>query len=176
MTRQYSDLCRFWLTFLFIPLADKEGPGDEEEADNGNVIFQTTNTCSEPLRRTTAFSCHLSSKLNSEFAPVQFFSPHSAAALWQIKFSYLRSLEQRNSSIMYGLRSEILFPSFFCDLIYACLCGSVALVLQYKDKVPQRDGMKRLFEVISKPRLIRLQAGVNWTQMFSFLFEFLFCF
>lgn len=56
---------------------------------------------------------------------------------------------------------KFFFPSFFCDLIYACLCGSVALVLQYKDKVPQRDGMKRLFEVISKPRLIRLQAGVN---------------
>lgn len=74
MTRQYSDLCRFWLTFLFIPLADEEGPGDEEEAENGNVIFQTANTCSEPLRCTTASSCHLSSKLNSEFAPVQIFS------------------------------------------------------------------------------------------------------
>lgn len=86
-----------------------------------------------------------------------FLSP--PAALWQIKFSYHRSLEQRNSSIMYGLRSEILFPFLFCDLIYACLCGSVALVLQYKDKVPQRDRMKRLFEVISKPRLIRLQTG-----------------
>lgn len=69
---------------------------------------------------------------------------------------------------MYGLRSEILFRLFFCDLIYACLCGSVALVPQYKDKVPQRDGKKkRLFEVISRPRLIRLQTEV---EMFSFLF------
>lgn len=117
--------------------------------------------------------CH--QKLNSEFAPVQFFSPHCAAALWQIKFSYHRSLEQRNSSIMYGLRSEILFPLLFCDLIYACLCGSVALVLQYKDKVPQRDRMKRLFEVISKPRLIRLQTrGLNTNVFLPFWIPLLF--
>lgn len=31
--------------FLLIPFADKEESGDEEEADNGNVIFQTANTC-----------------------------------------------------------------------------------------------------------------------------------
>lgn len=115
--------------------------------------------------------CH--QKLNSEF--VQFFSPHCAAALWQIKFSYHRSLEQRNSSIMYGLRSEILFPLLFCDLIYACLCGSIALVLQYKDKVPQRDRMKRLFEVISKPRLIRLQTrGLNTNVFLPFWIPLLF--
>lgn len=170
MTRQYSDLCRFWLMFLFLPLADKEGPGEEEEAHNGNVIFQTANTCSEPLRCTTASSRHLPSKIEfricSSSIPPTPTPLHCAAALWQIKFSYPRSLEQRNSSIMYGLRSEILFSLLFCDLIYACLCGSVALVLQYKDKVPQRDGMKRLFEVISKPRLIQLQTGALNTNVF----------
>lgn len=48
------------------------------------------------------------------------------------------------------------FSLLFCHLIYACLCGSIALILQYKDKATQRDGMKRLFEVISKS--IQLQA------------------
>lgn len=61
---------------------------------------------------------------------------------------------------------KFFFPIFFCDLIYACLCGSLALVLQYKDKVPQRDGMKRLFEVISKPGLIRLQTEAVNTNVF----------
>lgn len=48
--------------------------------------------------------------------------PHCAAALWQIKFSYHRSLEQRKSSIMYGLRSEILFPPSF---LWLNLCMSL---------------------------------------------------
>lgn len=59
------------------------------------------------------------------------------------------------------------FFKFFCRLIYARLCGSVALVLQWgekKDKVTQRDGMKRLFEVIWNAKLLQLRA---WTQMFS---------
>lgn len=75
---------------------------------------------------------------------------------------------------MYGFRSDILFPSFFyfiylfifCRLIYARLCGSVALVLQWGgekkkkkvDKVTQRDGMKRLFEVIWNAKLLQLRA------------------
>lgn len=63
--------------------------------------------------------CH--QKLNSEFAPVEFFSPHCAAALWQIKFSYHRSLEQRNSSIMYGLRSGI----FSSPFLWLNLCMSL---------------------------------------------------
>lgn len=44
---------------------------------------------------------------------------------------------------MYGFRSDILFLVFFCHLIYACLCGSIALILQYKDKATQRDGIKK---------------------------------
>lgn len=65
-------------------------------------------------------------------------------------------------------------PSF-CHLIYACLCGSIALILRYKDKVTQRDGMKRLFEVISKPKLIQLEAREVNTNVFH-SFEFLVCF
>lgn len=76
--------------------------------------------------------CH--QKLNSEFAPVQFFSPHCAAALWQIKFSYLRSLEQRNSSIMYGLRSEILFP-----LLFLCLNLCMSLWFRCSRTAVQRQ-------------------------------------
>lgn len=42
-------------------------------------------------------------------------------------------------------------------------CGSVALVLaaggeKKRDKVTQRDGMKRLFEVIRNAKLLQLQA------------------
>lgn len=40
-----TPVLRFSRFFFFLPLADKEESGDEEEGDNGNVIFQTANTC-----------------------------------------------------------------------------------------------------------------------------------
>jgi len=54
----------------------------------------------------------------------------------------------------------VLEVTFFLHLIYACLCGSVALILQYKDNATQRDRMKRQFEVIWKDviKSIELQA------------------
>lgn len=61
------------------------------------------------------------------------------------------------------------FSLRFCHLIYACLCGSIALILQYKDKITQRDGMKRLFEVISKSQVNSTARHERWTQMFSTL-------
>lgn len=71
MTSRFSDLL---LMFLFILLADKEGSGDEEEATNGNVIFQIANTCSEPLRCITS-SCHLSSKIEFRICSSSNFLP-----------------------------------------------------------------------------------------------------
>lgn len=66
--------------------------------------------------------------------------------------------EARNKEIpQLCMALEVTFFSLlFCHLIYACLCGSIALILQYKDKATQRDRVKRLFEVISKS--IQLQA------------------
>lgn len=87
---------------------------------------------------------------------LQFSLSRLCATALTNKVFLSQTLGTKKSSIMYGFRSDILFPIRFCHLIYACLCGSIALILQYKDKVTQRHGMKRLFEVISKAKLIQL--------------------
>ena len=154
-----------WMTIPFPPFLGKEEPGDEEECDNGNVALRTIKTCSLLLSSTNASWCRLSSEIEFSIRPCSIFSTplFSLSILYATsptkkKFSYHTSLEERNPSIMYGFRSDILSRFFFCHLIYACLCGSIALILQYKDKAAQRDGMKRLFEVISKAMSIHLQA------------------
>lgn len=48
----------------FVLFADKEEPGDDEEGDSGNIIFQTANTCSgAPSDAPLLFHVILSSKI-----------------------------------------------------------------------------------------------------------------